>query len=271
MANALEVCFKRIHNTIPDKVLQEAFQPHLYFTTLDDRIHEEVIMSRVFSDINLSAGRVTRIPLLSSYAENTKLPRLTSLLTTGAYTIYRIPPEVRENKRIVACVALDYPPYMYDNNIYQSLPGNCCKVGTSAKDLACAVLNSITGNGAIWRPTPICINGDLIEIDPPQSAHIDWIVTVRLEYDDQFTNMNNDAIFPLANLVECATKAYVYNKLIFKIEEAFLEGGLELGKMRELVESYADQNEKYEELLKELRGSTLLDRKRLMRVISMML
>lgn len=271
MANAIEMIMQRINNTIPVQILHEAFRPDTHFSTLDDRIHEEVIIGRVLSDCNLSSGKPTRIPLRADWAETTTLPPYSGILSTGQYTVYRIPPQARENKRIVACVSLDYPPYLYNNNPMTSMPGNCANSGVSAKDLACTVLNSITGNGTTWRPTPILKNGDLVFIDPPQSAHLDWVLTCRLEFDNQFTNINNDAIFPLVDLVECACKAYVYNKLVLLIDSAKMEGGLEQEKFKEIVESYADQNDHYAELLKEFRGGALLDKERILKLVRIML
>ena len=123
----------------------------------------------------------------------------------------------------------------------------------------------------MYHPTPILKEGHLVYIYPPQSAHIDWILVCRLAYDDEFSNLNDSAVYSLMQLIECATKAYVYNTLVLKIDAAKLEGGYEFGKFKEIVESYADQNEKYDELLLNFRGGALLDPERIARVITMSL
>jgi hypothetical protein len=51
--------------------------------------------------------------------------------------------------------------------------------------------------------------------------------------------------------------------LIIKTELAFLEGGQQLGEMKRICESYADQEDRYNDLMRAFNGaSTILDPER---------
>lgn len=264
--NPIQYILNRVANTIPRPILDEAFEPAKHYVTLDERIREEVIAGRVLPDCNLYSGKVSRIVLRHTWVEFTTTPPMLGLVNAGNYTVYRIPPDQREYKKIVAVTSVDYPPSYYPTDMMNTFGMN--NAGLSSGDLACQAINSLTGRGTVFRPTPILKEGNLVYIMPPQSSHIDWIITCRLEYDDQFMNMENNSIGPLTDLTECAIKAYIYNKLVLKIDSIRVEGGLELSKFREIVDSYADQEDKYKEALLNFRGSAILDVERLGRIIA---
>lgn len=267
--NAMQYALNRVYATIPRPILEEAFEPSKHFTSLDDRIREEVICGRVLPDCNLFAGKVTRIVLQENWAEYTTIPPMVGIITTGDYTVYRIPAKERDNKKIVSVTSLEYPPQYYSGNMITYNGYNL--TGSTAGDLACQVITSVSGAGTLYHPTPILKEGNLVYVYPPQSAHIDWILVCRLAYDDEYSNINDSAIMPLARLIECATKIFIYNTLVLKIDAVRIEGGYEMSKFRDIVESYQDQFDKYDELLMEFRGGALLDPERMARIVTMAL
>lgn len=265
--NTMQYLLNRINSTIPIQILEEAFEPKKYYQSLDERIKDEILLGRVLPDCNLFAGKVARIVLQASWAESTSIPPMVGIITTGDYTVYRIPPKYRDYKKIVSVTALEYPPQYYSGNMLTYNGYNM--TGSNAGDVACQVLNSVTGSGGMYHPTPILKEGNLIYIYPPQSTHMDWILICKLAYDDEFSNINDSAVYPLMQLVECATKAYIFNKLALKIDQMKLEGGYDFGRFKEIVDGYSDQNEKYDELLLEFRGGASIDPDRLARIITM--
>lgn len=264
--NPLQFIINRLSNTIPRRILMEAFKPDQHYVTLDERIREEVIVGRVLPDCNLYSGKVAKIVLSSRWVEYTTTPPMIGLVAAGSYAVYRIPPEVRDNRQIVAIQSLDYPPAYFAGDMLTQSGFN--STGITSGDLACQALNSLTGRGSSIRPMAILRDSNMVYIYPPQSSHVDWLMTCRLEYDDQFLNMSNNAIQPLTDLVECATKAYIYNTLALEIDMMRMEGGYDFSKFKEIVESYADQNDKYAELLLAFRGASTLDPERLGRLLS---
>lgn len=75
-----------------------------------------------------------------------------------------------------------------------------------------------------------------------------------LENDQAINHLKPKSIAFFKQLVLLAVKAYIYNELILEIDQARLVGGHELGKYREIVESYADADEMYNEKLTEIMG-----------------
>lgn len=75
-----------------------------------------------------------------------------------------------------------------------------------------------------------------------------------------------------AKLVVAATKGYIYTQLNTEIDMAELFGGVALGKITQEIESYADANGIYEDLLKEFYSMAILnDRKRKKSMVKIML
>lgn len=262
MANALEACLRRIYHSIPKELLEKAFPPYRN-ETMDACIQAQVITSRVLPDCNLVGGRMKLIVLRSKWVEISDTPAPFIWGNSKSFSLYRVPPEARDYRPISSVIELRYPYTIHDGlqlpNVGSGMTGGMNTVGS----LACQVMNSHTFANSIPLPTPILRSHDIVQLTPnsvSQLQDIDWVLMCRLNYDEDFTNINAQAVIPLTELALCAVKAYIYNTLIIKTDMAFLEGGQQIGKMREICESYSDQNERYVELLRQFNGAaTILD------------
>lgn len=261
MANVIEACIRRIYHNIPAEVLNLAFRPEKH-ETMDHCIHEKVIHDRVLFDSNLVGGRAKQIVLKSSWIEIADTPAPFIYGSSQTYCIYRIPAADRENRMLSSVIELRYPYTLYDGMQMANMGMNP-NTGNTAGGLACQALEGQTWAHAIPLPTPLLLSGHQVKLIPAtlsQMQDMDWILTCRLNYDAEFTNMNNQAILPLVELVLCAVKAYIFNELVLKIDNAYVVGGQAMGRLKEIVDSYSDQNERYLELLRSFNGaSTVLD------------
>lgn len=257
MANPIEACLRRIFHTIPEDILNLAFKPKQN-DTLDHLIHENVIHDRILFDCNLVGGKYKTIQLDPSWIEPAALPNSVVFNNSTAFNIYRVPAEAREHRNISSVIELRHlymSPYLGTMNT--GIPG---MGGNSAGALACQALEAQTRSTSVPLPTPILVSGHqvkLIHTTMPQIQEIPWILMCRLNYDAEFTNLNGQGILPLVELTLCAVKAYIYNELVLKIDNAFISGGQALGKLKDIVESYADQNDRYLELLREFNGGAV--------------
>lgn len=262
MSNVIDLCLTNIMHTIPIELLERAFRPARY-ETLDELIQIEVIRGRVLKDCNLLGGRIKLIVLESAWVEVADTPAPFIWGNSKSYCLYRVPPEARDYRPISQVIELRYPYTIHDGlqvpNAGIGLSGGMNTLG----GLACQMLAAQTGSTQMPLPTPILRAGDIVALSPNSVSalqDINWVLVCRINYDDEFTNINQQAIPVLINMVEAATKAYIYNTLIIKTDQAFLDAGQQLGKLREICESYSDQNEKYKELLRPFNGaSTILD------------
>lgn len=258
MHDAVQVVLRHVFSRIPKPILQEAFIPkEVDVPNTIDHYIDLFVISKVLQDCNLYAGKMKRILLTQDYLEPVQVPIPYSSLAAATIGVYRIPPEQREYRDISHVHSLTYP-YSASGYTSVSYPSNAGEGITMASKAADVIGSHNYANVSI-TPRPILLAGDLVRFDPPTLAHIDYILVCTLKYDTNFTNLNPSAIMPLAELVLCATKIFIYNELVLQIDKARIIEGFEQGRFKEIVDSYYDETTRYEELLLSFRGAANLD------------
>jgi hypothetical protein len=71
-----------------------------------------------------------------------------------------------------------------------------------------------------------------------------------LAYDASMSQIQIGSILDFTELAVLGTKAYIYNAYKVPLDEGKVKGGFELGSFREIVESYSDAREQYNEYLR---------------------
>lgn len=277
MSQAIEMAMIQVYNTIPMELLDAVFEPRARMMALDECIYNDVITPRVLKECSIYAGKMTAIELSQDYLEDTQTTPYSSYPYGVMYAVYRIPPEAREYKSITTVVSVEFPTSMYSSAPFGGIgAGMGCGNQAHLSDLACSALRGVAG-GSIGHPKPLPerLAGDLVKLTPTSTTPLpgfSWMLICRLEYDSELTNLTTSGLRPFVELVEAAVKAYIYNYSILKIDKFYTQGGMELGRVREIIDSYADQNEKYAELLQLFRRtSTILDKPGLHKLIKRML
>lgn len=269
MQDPIQLALQRIYFKIPREILDATFTPMIRQMTLDMCIINDVIHSVVLPDCNNGGGKLTKIPLTIQNAICLDPPIPYSLGVSNTWSVYRILPHARENRSINAAISIRIPYSLAGNGIGdQSIAG--MGTGRHLSDMACLALNSHTHTDHIATPTPILLAGDVVKLNPPQLSHLDWILECRIAYDENFTNMDVNIIPTFGELVVAAVKAFIYNKMIFAIDRTYLSGGQELGIFKQIVESYADQYDRYEELIKQFNSISVLEPERIRTLITYM-
>lgn len=265
MANGIEVSLKEVYIQIPREVLELAFQPRQRGLTLDRCIQDDVIIPKVLYDCNIVAGRQATIILKPEWVVEALLPSEYYTYQGTTYCIYKIPPDAREHRPISECISISYPGYLYGympNGVNTIPNGAMSGMTNNVGSVACELLGSFNGSG-VAAPTPIRLNGHMVKLYPITmgfAQNVNWVLTCKLAYDKEFTNLTHRALRPLALLSVTAVKAFIYTKLVVQMDRAFLEGGSELGSIRDIVNGYSDAIREYEEQLRRFHGtSTMLD------------
>lgn len=256
MYSGVEQAIRKVIVSIPKQILDVAFEPAEKHSTIDERIRHEVIEFRVMPDCNLYSGQYKLIPLANCiYKETPMQPGMVNVTDTYG-GVYVIPEEERDFKNIASVINVDYPLAInrYGLGPFVSAGGQATLVGAAR-----ATLNSHAPASSFTPPTPIYLGNNTVRMHPGTYLQTDWILTCRLEYDNEMRNMENASIATFADLVVTAVKAYIYNALIVRIDAAYLAGGVELGAIKDIILSYADANEQYEEKLLKFRGSEYLN------------
>jgi hypothetical protein len=171
----------------------------------------------------------------------------------NTYALYRIPPEARDFRSISSVEHVEFPYSAYSGLAAPTITGYPNSQMSTLYGLANQALDSQTGRSKPVLPDPILRSGDIVLLTPfyhVPTMNLSWILKCRLHYDEEFTNINDQALQVLRKLVVMATKARIYLKLAIQMDLSELQGGQEIGRVREIIDSYSDQNEQYSEELK---------------------
>lgn len=258
-ANPMTAIMSRITHTIPNQILDMAFSPDAYRTTIDDRVLHEVIRGRVLIDVNISTGKSASIILQDGWKEATNVDYydgISALIRQA--DVYRVPADARENRDINSVTRVIIPPIINLNPINSSLGALASTYGNSVNNLAQAALQSRTLQEAAVIPRAVLVGRNLIRIFP-QVVTIGYILECQLDFDPEFTNIASNMIPPLQDLVTCAVKAYCYNQLVIKIDTNQVVAGQPIGAFKQVIDAYVDENEKYTELLLKFQGANYFD------------
>jgi hypothetical protein len=277
MHNPLQMIYQRIYFNIPIEILHLTFQDTLnkQYYSIDQAIHEEIIVNKVLPECNLFAGNTKYIFLEEGFRLVTRAPQPgynVYMADIMSKLIYKIPASVREYKSIVNVVKIG-TPQMFGLWAGGLVSVNNCNNYASLQNMACNVLNSKTGK-EVPMPMVKLIGADMIELSfmayPYQTVY-NYIVEVRLEYDTNLMNINNQAIIPLAELVECALKCYIYTRLSIRLDKGAIEGGYEIGKIKEIIDEYKSSFEEYKDKLQQFIGGATMTHERMTNIMRMIL
>ena len=261
MIDAVRQALTHIYNVIPMPILEAVFKPYEANVSIDNLILDKVILSRVRDDISLRGGRVLRLILNQNWCRYTSSPSPYALGISGAYTVFHIPPEARDNRDISCVLSIRFPYTLGTSNTCSFYNNNSIK-GNTLSGLACAALQAQTGSNQLSTPQGIVRPGNIIQLDPPQYNFVPWQVMVRLRFDDNFSGMDVSSIRTFSLLCE-----YVYVNSIMTIESNLVTRGVELGVVKDIVSSYSDANEKYEEQLLAMAGAQIYEPDRLRNIL----
>ena len=258
MISAIDYAIKEIRNQIPERMLTLAFQSNLPYyqqTTLEEMILNKVIRTRVYDDCNLVGGKYKEIILKPEYMEKFDRDSSTLVSNIGPCSIYRIPPEARENLPISGVIELQWPGCQ---NGY-GIPYTGYYSGNNIRTAAQKMLDAQTLRSTPPKPTVEVLSGDLVRLNPSQHNTQNWVLLVRLQFDPNMTNLNASAIKIYGQLCVAATKAYIHNKLVIETDQAFIEAGAELGRVKEYIDKYEEAEERYQELVDKFHGVAKMD------------
>lgn len=253
-----------ITQNIPGEILELAFKPRQYQTSVENRIISEVIEGPVLLDSNLVGGKRTNIFVSAGWKMNLASDPGAAFLAPGLQgAFYKIPPEAREFRNISSVIGVNnsssssYPGTNYNGN---------GSFGNTAEGMLAQMVNTRTF-GMTPRSPQITLEGtNVIKIYPEQLID-GTVITVMLEHDSDFINVSNSVIVALRNFCLCATQRYIANKLRVSIDDTEIVAGMEIGVVKEIVNDYLQKAEEYQNLLIRLKGAMTYSTESLSRLI----
>lgn len=237
--NAIDHALKSISQQIPKEVLEKAFIPMVSYTTsipitVDARIRDLVINNKVFPDINIIGGTHITVPLSG-------LP--TEQIESNAFVV-RIPKERTQGRSIVSVLSLAMGGVVTEGMMVNPL-GSVPDSQSATQQM----LNSTASIPYISEAQLSLLAENVVLIQGMSFAPTGLWLRCEVENDANLNNLKRRSYFAFSKLCVMACKSWIYNNMVIPMGNAFYEGGVNLGKLADIVESYSDAEEQYQEFL----------------------
>lgn len=233
-----------VRKVIPRQILDKTFLSNWQYNntfpiSLDQRIREDVINNRVMVDCNLLGGTEIWVRLNGLVREN-----------PDAWTwIYRIPKSLTQGRSIVAALSVSFG----EGAVVGAT--NLIPVrGNSLQDAAAGLLNSSNPIPMIATAKTHLIGDNVVLISDNMALPTNIFLRCWIENDSEMTNLNPRSYRAFAKLTELAVKSFIYNEMVIKMDMGEIFGGVQLGRFKEIVDSYSDAEEMYMTHLNEVMG-----------------
>lgn len=250
--NARDYALNDIRRRIPAAILELAFKrqdkivPNLRWVkknkieSLDSKLITDILEDKVNVDCNLKGALEFTINLQGIPFEN----------ISHTTRIYHIPYERTEGRRIVSVGTLNYLRYNGSmRGDYMGAVGN--QLLSAARDMSKAISTL-----PIVASANCEMLGDNVIMCRDTVRHLsdNMSLTVTLENAEAMSNLKPGAYKHYAKLAELATKAHIYNTMSVEMDKGVLHAGMDLGRIREIIDGYADAQEQYDEYYDEKWG-----------------
>lgn len=240
--NIIQKAISDIRYKIPAEILDLTFRKTDYQgrqlpISIESKIRELVIHARVLVDCNITGGEQILINISELVPQWVQQPYS---------AVYHIPKALTRGKTISTALSITYGSALLGASQFspQSISSNMLDAANqvlqsnlSIPQISTAVIELI-GENIIWVRDTMSIPSML------------WLRCI-IENDENLNNIKPQYALDFGKLVEYATKAYIYNTLNIQLDIGQLHGGMNLGKIREVVDGYSDANELYETYLEE--------------------
>lgn len=239
--NPVSYSLQNIHRTIPRDILEKVFISiiqHRYTVpvSLDARIRELVIEPWVMVDCNLVGGTETFLPLEAVPREQ-----------MDPFTvIYRIPKSMTQGRTITSALSVSFGQGSIIGSTNMGLRGS-----SPMLDAASSVMNAQLPIPMVSSAYCTLIGENVVLIGDNIALPTNLFLRCKLENDEAFTHLKPTSYMQFAQLVEYAIKAYIYTNSAIVMDRAFIHAGADLGRMKEIIDSYSDAFENYKTYFRE--------------------
>ena len=241
--NAITKALREIHFRIPNEVLREVFQPKTYTfradpISVDEQIMNTVILARVMDDCDMVGGTETLLPLGPVPYERVE----------NYAMVFRIPKDMTQGRRIVNVLSLNY--LAPGSAITDNFTSTYTQCGVTAPLIAGqAMMNAMTPPTIASTARVQLIGENVVMVYESFISPGSGFLRVKLGYDENLSGIQVQSIPKFSKLVELAVKSYIYNNYSIFLDKGRIQGGFEIGRFKEFVDSYADAEQMYQDYL----------------------
>lgn len=249
--NFVALAIRHLKLEIPDEILDMAFSQQANFSlgysnrSTDSFIEKTLIKEMFIEDIGLYLGPTVRITVKPEWVTT----------TADSRTLFRVPMEVTNNRRILAIMELYHGPA--DLPVATGFSTMTAPYGFShgtnanSQVLAgsAAILNSQLGGISIGTSDLEIVDINTILYHGLNRMVAPCTLVVKLELDAELRGITIQYQPLLANVFIEFVKSVIYQRLSIKIDKSAIMGGQSMGKIVDFVESYSDAGKNYREML----------------------
>ena len=243
--DAISKALDEVKFRIPLPLLEEAFATPVFTwrpqspISLDESIRNKVIRPRVLIDSRITGGIEALIPLFGIRPD----------IVNNYIYVFHVPKSLTGGRSILSALSISYvSPAVHATTLAGSMaPCSVNDTGTAAD----AVFNSFSSTPLVSSAQVRLIAENTVEVIDNNFIINNSYLRCKLAPDENMNHLSLHAYHDFAKLVELAVKSYIYNVLVIRIDTARLDGGMDLGAFRSILESYSDAEQMYQDFLKE--------------------
>lgn len=232
--------------TVPRAVLDLAYVGKRDYRSaplsLEDMIRKKTIQARVLVDANIVGGETIVVDLEG----------LTPKKFDEFNYIYQIPGERVNFRTILSALSVNYLTYNATQNTW--VPGMSASTPNYINDVSSAAARAMASRSNI----PIVSNSEVVMAGHNTVMirnHLLSATVVQLRCvvcnDEDLNNLSIRNAPAFSRLCSLAVKSFIYNELRVTVDKGYLHYGQELPAIKEIVDSYADSEQMYQDFLKE--------------------
>lgn len=239
--NPIAKALDEIQFNIPPEILKTVFTHDDFYLcssplSMETRIREQVIDGRVLVDMDIVGGTEVYIPL-GAPVNSEYIDQFT--------VAYQIPDELTQNRPIRQIYSVHFGILGY-NTAQTVMHGTSTALGNEMRRVLDSALRTPPASTSYIN----LVNHNTFIVKFSYLPYSAAFVRCRLGNDDSLSFIRPQSIPKFAELCMWATKAYVYNKMRIRIDQAYLSGGQELGAYKDAIMEWSEAEERYQETLK---------------------
>lgn len=238
--NPIQIAIDQLRFRIPKRLLEQAF---VYRNAtwravpqnIDSAIRNQVIRPRVLLDCDLHGGTEAWIPLDGIPYER-----------TDDYTsVYRIPKDRTQNRSIIAALNVTFTDPMHTSAY--GITAGCdnsteMQAAQAVMDAHAQIPITSTHKVQLIGENVVCVKDSMML---PPNVYLRCI----LANDENLSHLQLRSYPQFTKLCELAVKSYIWNALVIEVDIGEIQGGQIIGKIKEVLDSYSDAEEHYQEYL----------------------
>lgn len=237
--NLIQKSLAEVRFNIPREVLDYSFidadhaRSRLPVST-ETRIREQVIDARVKPDCNIVGGLETTVDLSQVVPEYLDVYR----------AVFRIPKRLTQGRSISSVLSLTFGVGAVMANTTLGVQGQ-----SPMLDAANSVLQSHLPVPIVSTAAISLIAENTVLVEDNMALPMNMFLRCIIDNDENLSNINPRSYLKFTNLVVLATKAHIFQNAIIRLDVGFIQGGQTIGRIREVIDGYADANEMYYDYL----------------------